>query len=80
MSEEIPLRPVVGWDLHKVPALGVAMLTFRYLVSPMESAKQAHRSHNFGLTPAQLRDLARSLEAAAQVLETELGTPPGALM
>lgn len=68
MEDEIPVRPVAGWTAGPVPSLGIGVLMFRYLASPMESPEQAHASPNFAMTAAQLRELAqRMLDIAAKL-------------
>jgi hypothetical protein len=73
---DIAISPVAGWDLRQVRAYGIALLTLKYLVSPIESPDQAHSSQNFGLIPAQLRELAQTMLKAADSLES--APPTGA--
>lgn len=75
MNNDIISSPVTGWEIRQVPPLGIALLTFKFIVSPLQAIESAHDSHNFALQPGALRELARALEAAAASLER---SPPSA--
>ncbi|WP_075575003.1 hypothetical protein [Lysobacter antibioticus] len=78
MTDDLPLRPVSGWDLRTIPAYGAVALTLHYLVSPMETAAQSHRSPNFVFQTAQLRELGQAMIQAADRAETAgMSAPAG---
>lgn len=64
-SEEFTLAPIAGWETRLIAPIGAAAVTFQYLVSPMETPDQAHRSPNYLMTATQLRELANALLQAA---------------
>ncbi|MFS8372393.1 hypothetical protein JH314_08185 [Xanthomonas campestris] len=76
-EEEIPVSPISGWDISAVKAYGAGLVTFKYLVSPMESVAQAHTSPTYALMPPQLRELARALTVLAEELESSPTTSEG---
>lgn len=69
-NEEIPLRPVAGWELRGIPHMGAVMVTLQYLVSLMETPEQSHASPNFVFHTAQLRELAAAMIRAADKVES----------
>lgn len=71
------LAPVVGWTSSTVTAYGIGFFTLQYLVSPMESAQQAHTSPSFALTVPQLRELGQRMLYLAEQLETNPETSAG---
>ncbi len=71
------LAPVVGWTSSTITAYGAAFFTLEYLVSPMESAEQAHKSPNFLLSTVQLRELGQRMLFLADELERNPPTSAG---
>lgn len=76
-QEDIPVSPISGWDISAVQAYGAGLVTFKYLVSSMESVAQAHTSPTYALMPPQLRDLAKALTVLADQLESSPPTSAG---
>ncbi|GEM_PF-1774289 len=76
-ERDTALAPVLGWTSSTVTAYGAAFFTLEYLVSPMESAAQAHKSPNFVLTKDQLRELGQRMLFLADELERSPPTSAG---
>lgn len=78
-KDGMTLAPVIGWSSSTVTAYGVGFFNFEYVVSPTETAAQAHKSPNFALTPEQLRELGQRMLFLADILEktpeTSAGSP-----
>lgn len=72
--DELPLFPLVGWDIGSSPSRSAVFLRLLYLVGPDEDSNAPHIALLHCLSPGQARSLAAELLTAAQQSDDMLPT------
>ncbi len=69
-ESDIPLFPIVGWNIGPIPTHGVVAFQPYFIASPMDPVEAAQPSRYYAMTPAQARELAQKILEAADTAES----------
>jgi hypothetical protein len=75
--DELPLFPLVGFEVQIVPKLGILFIRLPFLTSPLQPIEQADPGRRYAIHPRQAREIARSILEAADALESAGGQGEG---
>lgn len=79
-SDEIPIYPVVAYDVGPVQHYGVVVLRPHYLPDGGKTPEEAVLSRHYAFTTYQAEELVRSLQAAIKRLRAWERMPPSQSM
>lgn len=69
MADDIPVFPVTGYTIGPIPSMGIVVIRFPFLASPMQEIDKADPGRTYALTPVQAREVRDSIDRALAILD-----------
>ena len=75
MADDIPCFPITGYTIGPIPSMGIVLVRFPFLASPMQALEQADPGRNYALTPVQAREVRDAIDRALAKLDSSESPP-----
>jgi hypothetical protein len=75
MAEDIPVFPITGYTIGPITSMGIVIIQFPFLASPMQELAKADPGRRYALTPEQAREVRDAIDRAIPKLGSGQASP-----